>query len=74
MERALTTPGQIEAFRLRVIMSAIKLYLKTGMKANRAYTPANMRAVASQYTGKTYPRSRKGLEAALNDLNALFMN
>lgn len=68
---ALTTPEQIDGFRLRVVYSAINLYLKTGMKANRAYTPENMKRVVSEYTGKTYPRSRKGLESARDDLAQL---
>lgn len=63
----LTGPA-IDVFRAKVVNSAIKLYLNTGMQANRAYTPQAMRSVASEYTGKTYPRSRKGLETAHKDL------
>ena len=63
-----TTPEQIDTFRARVVLSAIKLYLATGMQANRMYTPANMKRVVSEYTGKHYPRSRKGLEQAYHDL------
>jgi hypothetical protein len=65
---ALTTPEQIDAFRCILIHKAISLYLKTGMQVNRMYTPANMRRVASEYTGMAYPRSRKGLEQAEQDL------
>ena len=64
----LTTPEQIDTFRAKVILQAIKFYLSTGMQVNRMYTPANMKRAASEYTGKTYPRSRKGLEQAYNDL------
>ena len=65
---ALTTPEQIDDFRARVILSAMKLYLNTGIRVNRAYTPLAMRTVASEYTGIVYPNSRKGLERAYADL------
>jgi hypothetical protein len=67
----LLTGDAVGGFRCAVVKSAISLYLKTGMQANRAYTPANMRAVATEYTKVVYPRSRKGLERALADLEAL---
>lgn len=68
---ALTTPGQIDLFRAKVLVSAMKLYLNTGMQVNRSYTPTNMRLVASEYTGKAYPRSKQGLQQAHDDLKAL---
>lgn len=68
---SLDTPAQIDSFRAKVIYSAIGLYLKTGMKANRMYTPANMRAAVTQYTGTVYKVSRKGLEQAYTDLGQL---
>lgn len=58
-------------YRAVVVQKAIGLYLKSGMKVNRAYTPQAMRDVVSEYTGKTYARSRKGLEEAYKDLSAL---
>ena len=64
----LTTPRQIDDFRARVILSAMKLYLDTGIRVNRAYTPSAMRTGASEYTGLVYPNSRKGLEHAYADL------
>lgn len=67
----LSTPEQIDSYRAKVIYSAIGLYLKTGMKVNRMYTPANMRAAATGYTGAVYPVSRKGLEKAYADLGQL---
>lgn len=63
------TPELIDCFAITVVASAIKLYRKTGMKANRAYTPTNMLAFASKHTGKKYKRSE--LETAENDLRAL---
>jgi hypothetical protein len=68
---ALTTPAQIDSFRVKVLLSAVGLYLKTGMKANRMFTPANMRAAVTGYTGFSYPSSRKGLEKAYADLAQL---
>lgn len=65
------TGDAIGGFRGHVILKAIEFYLKTGMQVNRAYTPANMKRAAGDYTGKTYPRSRKGLETALADLQIL---
>jgi hypothetical protein len=63
-----TTPAQIDTFRAKDLLQAMKLYLNTGMQVNRMYTPANMKRVVSEYTGTDYPRSRKGLEQAYNDL------
>lgn len=71
VQNGVITGDAIGGFRGVVILSAAKLYLSTGMMANRSYTPANMRAAISQYTGKQYPRSRKGLEKAVADLQAL---
>jgi hypothetical protein len=68
---ALTTPEQIDSFRVKVLLSAVGLYLKTGMRANRMLTPANMRAAVTGYTGAPYPASRKGLEKAYYDLASL---
>ena len=60
---ALTTPAQIDNFR-----GAIKLYLNTGMKANRAYTVSAMGRAASEYTGFKYKASRTGLLQAYLDM------
>lgn len=70
----LTTPAQIDSFRVRVIIHAINAYLKSDgrMLLTRTATPAMMRDAAGRITGKNYPRSRKGLESARDDLQALF--
>lgn len=65
----LDTPEQINAFRLSVIRRAIQMYLKTGMQVNRMYTPQNMRHAVSEVTGCNYPRSRRGLMMAEQDLS-----
>jgi hypothetical protein len=64
----LTTPEQINLFRVSVIHRAIGLYLNTGMQASRMYTPQAMRNAAAGITGNEYNRSRKGLEMAHADL------
>jgi hypothetical protein len=43
-------------FAAFALASALKLYAKTGMKANRAYTPTAMLRAASKITHKTYKR------------------
>ena len=64
-------PEAVDRFRLIVLRGAIRLYVRSGIRPNRGYTPANMRALATKYTGKPYARSAKGLQAALADLDAL---
>ena len=56
-------------FRAVVIEHALRLYAKTGMKANRMYTPTNMLKAAASMTGFTYKRGQY-LQAA-DDLKAL---
>jgi hypothetical protein len=71
MSYSLTTPAQIDGFRLLVTIKAIEMYMKHNIKVSRNATPANLRAIATEYTGKSYPRSRKGLETALADLQKI---
>ena len=61
---------QIDYMRLFVCIKAIEVHIKTDgkMSLTRVATPANLRSIASEFTGKSYPRSRKGLEKALADL------
>jgi len=65
-----TTPHSIEMYRMTVIRTAIKIYLGTGMKVNRMYTPGNMVQAVAQKTGKTYKRGKVGMTEAFNDLEA----
>lgn len=62
---------EVKLYRAIVVRRAIDLYLKTRVQANSMYTPDAMRRVASEYTGKQYPRSRQGLEQAGRDLEVL---
>jgi hypothetical protein len=68
--RVISGPKAVNLYRAKVILSGINLYLKTGMQPNRMYTPTNMKAVASEYTGKQYKNGRKALEQAAADLDA----
>jgi hypothetical protein len=58
----------IPTYAMMVVTKGIEFYLKYGRLLNRSYTPTNMRAYVSRYTGKSYARSRKGLEKAYVDL------
>ena len=66
--QGLTTPHSIEMYRMIVIRTAMKIYLGTGMKVNRMYTPGNMVRQVTQKTGKTYKRGKVGMTEAFNDL------
>jgi hypothetical protein len=67
------TGNAILGFRGVVLMHSLKLYIQTNgrMQASRVATPSNMRAIATEFTGKVYARSRKGLVQALADMEAL---
>jgi hypothetical protein len=56
-------PAAVSVFQATIIAHALEFYAKTGMKVNRAYTPANMMRTASSITGKKF-KSRAYLEAA----------
>lgn len=64
-----TTPEQISAFAAITLAHALKLYARTGMKVNRAYTPANMMRTASAWTGQSF--KARDYMAAANALLAL---
>lgn len=48
---------------------AMRMHIKSNgsMMLTRTATPATLRGIATEFTGKTYPRSRKGLEQAQKD-------
>lgn len=61
-------PAAVSVYQAAVVKSALKLYAKTGMKANRAYTPKNMMATASAITGKKFKaRDYEGAIKALEE-------
>ena len=57
------TPDAIAFYRATAIASAAALYLNTGMRANRAYTPKAMTAALNQISGS----KAKSLKPALRD-------
>lgn len=65
-----TGEKEVNTFVLVTLKAAIKMYVNTGMKANRAYTPTNMLAKAGELTGKTYKRGQ--LPTALADLQTKY--
>jgi hypothetical protein len=46
--------SDVNIYRATVIASALRLYAKTGLKANRAYTPRAMMTAAAVMTGQTF--------------------
>jgi hypothetical protein len=65
---ATITGNAVNWFAVRVVLSAMTLYLRTGMMVNRSYTPQAMRDFSTRHTGKSYPRSKKGLDTAAREL------
>ncbi len=61
-------PDAVQLFAAMALRMAINLYLDTGLKANRAYTPTAMRAAATRITGKPYTRAQ--LAQASADIKA----
>lgn len=52
-----------QAYRVVVIVQALELYARTGMRVNRAYTPSAMMRAAAEITGRHF-RARDYLGAA----------
>lgn len=65
------TGSQIDMFRAKVLLGAAKIYLKSGMQVNRAYTPKALRIAISEITGSAYPCNKKGLQMAHDELKVL---
>jgi hypothetical protein len=61
--RTFTGEGAVNVFAMAAIASALRLYAKTGLRANRAYTPRAMMAAAARHTGRTF-KARDYLGAA----------
>lgn len=47
----------VSFFAAAVLVSALRMYAKCGIRANRAYTPTNMRVAATRITKKSYKRT-----------------
>lgn len=64
----------VNVFGAAVIASALRLYARTGIKANRAYTPKNMMAMATKITGKKFKaRDYFGAADAIDAWKAQYM-
>lgn len=63
------TGEDVPSFQIITVRRAILLYRDTGMKANRAYTPTNMKRTAEALTGLTFKRG--DWTAMANALEAL---
>lgn len=48
----------VSVYAMTALASALKLYARTGLKVNRAYTPKAMLEAASRYTGQTFKRGQ----------------
>lgn len=49
--RSFTGEGAVNVFAMAVIASGLRMYAKTGMRPNRAYTPTNMMRAARGHLG-----------------------
>ncbi len=65
------TPESVALFRMTVIASGAALYINTGMKPNRMYTPTNMRNALNEVTGSK-ARNLKAALTAYVDVCATF--
>ena len=61
--RSFVGAGAVDVYAMAVLAAGLRLYAKTGMKPNRAYTPKAMMAAASRHTGQTF-KARDYLAAA----------
>lgn len=66
----------IDLFRIKVILRGIDTFLQSGGKVTltRAMNGGSLRRAVSEYTGKTYPRSERGLMLAQRDLISFLEN
>lgn len=53
----LAGPDAVNLYRALTLASALSLYARTGMKMTRGAGPAQMLAMAKEYTGKAYKRT-----------------
>lgn len=54
----------VSLYRATALKSGLRLYAKTGMKPNSAWTPTAMLAAAGGITGKRYKRGQYAAAAA----------
>lgn len=51
-------PDAVAVYAAATLCSAMRLYAKTGIRVNRAYTPTAMLKRAGEICGKTYKRNQ----------------
>lgn len=59
----MTVITNMPLYRAIVIKSALELYAKSGIQANRAYTPTAMLKAANDITGHHYRRGQHAMAA-----------
>lgn len=71
-EGTITATGSeaVALFRITVVASGAALYLNTGLKPNRMYTPTRMRDVLNEATGSNAKSLVKALAAYVDALDA----
>lgn len=57
-----------DVLRIVTARQGCECILQRNMQLTRIATPKFLRELAGSYVGKTYPRSRRGLELAYHDL------
>jgi hypothetical protein len=67
------TGSAVMGYRGLMCLHGLRMYAKYGssFKLTRGATPAVLRAITTEYTGKTYRRSAQGMANALRDMEAL---
>ena len=70
--QVLDTPEQIHGYQVAVVKQGLKALL-IGMKLNTAYTSTNCRSFVTNLTGIKYPAGKKGLQLALDDIEAFIV-
>lgn len=54
--RTFSGPGAVNVYVMAALASGLRLYAKTGMKPNRAWTPTAMMRAAAHHTGMTFKK------------------
>jgi hypothetical protein len=67
MTAVFSGPAGVATYRAIALKHGLKLYAKTGMRPNRAWTPTAMLRAASEITGLNYRRGQ--YETAAADLD-----
>ena len=69
----LDKPEQIARFQVAVYKQGLKALLRA-MQVSRGFTSTNCRNFVTNLTGTKYPTGKKGLQLALDDIEAYLSN